>query len=85
MYLTPEEIVETLTMITQQHLDVRTITLGLSLSSCADSDIEVMARRVYERVTTAADRLVPVAEQLEREYGIPIVNKRIAVTPIAQL
>ncbi|MBN1631561.1 MAG: DUF711 family protein, partial [Thermoleophilia bacterium] len=85
MYLTPEEIVETLTMITQQHLDVRTVTLGLSLSSCADSDIEVTARRVYERVTTAADRLVPVAEQLEREYGIPIVNKRIAVTPVAQL
>ena len=85
MYLTPEEIVETLTMITQQHLDVRTITLGLSLSSCADSDIDVTARRVYDRVTSAAERLVPVAEQLEREYGIPIVNKRIAVTPIAQL
>lgn len=85
MYFTPEEIVETLTMITQQHLDVRTITLGLSLSSCVDSDIDLMARRVYERITSAADRLVPVAEQLEREYGIPIVNKRIAVTPVAQL
>jgi uncharacterized protein len=85
VYFTPEEIVETLTMITQQHLDVRTITLGLSLSSCADSDIDVMAQRVYERITTAAARLVPIAEQLEREYGIPVVNKRIAVTPIAQL
>jgi uncharacterized protein len=82
---TPEEIVETLTMITQQHLDVRTITLGVSLSSCVDSDIDVMAARVYERLTTAAERLVPVADRLEREYGIPIVNKRIAVTPIAQL
>jgi uncharacterized protein len=85
VYFAPEEIVETLTMITQQHLDVRTITLGLSLSSCADSDMEVMARRVYERITSAAARLVPVADQLGREYGIPIVNKRIAVTPIAQL
>ncbi len=85
MYFTPEEIVETLTMITQQHLDVRTITLGLSLSACAHSDIDVMARRIYERVASAAENLVPVAEQLAREYGIPVVNKRIAVTPIAQL
>ncbi|MGI5940049.1 MAG: PFL family protein [Thermoleophilia bacterium] len=85
MYLTPEEIVETLTMIMQQHLDVRTITLGLSLAPCADPDIDIMARRIYERITSVAARLVPIAEQLEREYGIPIVNKRIAVTPIALL
>jgi len=85
VYLTPEEIVETLTMITQEHLDVRTITLGLSLSSCADADIQVMARRIYERTTSAAEHLVPLAERLEREYGIPIVNKRIAVTPIAEI
>ncbi|NTW29445.1 MAG: PFL family protein [Coriobacteriia bacterium] len=85
MYISPEEVVETLTMITQQHLDVRTVTLGLSLSGCAHEDVDVMARRIYDRVTIAAQRLVPVAEQIEREYGIPIVNKRIAVTPIAQL
>ena len=85
MYFTPEEIVETLTMITQQNLDVRTITLGLSLSSCANSDVDIMAQRIYERVTSAAERLVPIADQLQREYGIPIVNKRIAVSPIAQL
>lgn len=85
MFISPEEIVETLTMITQQHLDVRTVTLGLSLGGCADTDVEVAARRVYDRVTSAAEHLVPVAEQIEREYGIPIVNKRIAVTPIAQL
>ena len=85
MQITPEEIVETLTMITQQNLDVRTVTLGLSLSRCVDSDLDVMAARVYERVVRAAERLVPVAEQIEREYGIPIVNKRISVTPIAQL
>ena len=85
MRITPEEIVETLTMITQQNLDVRTVTLGLSLTGCADSDVDVMARRIYDRVTSAGARLVPIAEQIEREYGIPIVNKRISVTPIAQL
>ncbi|MBN1320405.1 MAG: PFL family protein [Thermoleophilia bacterium] len=85
MHFTPEEIVETLTMITRHHLDVRTITLGLSLASCAGSDIDLMARRVYDRVTSAAADLMPLAQRLEREYGIPIVNKRIAVTPVAQL
>ena len=85
MHFTPEEIVETLTMITRHHLDVRTITLGLSLAGCADSDIDLMARRVYERITFAAAELMPLAQQLEREYGIPIINKRIAVTPVAQL
>jgi uncharacterized protein len=85
VHITPEEVVETLTMVTQQNLDVRTVTLGLSLARCADSDVDVMAARIYERVTRAAERLVPVAEQIEREYGIPIVNKRISVTPIAQL
>jgi len=83
--ITPEEVAETLTMVTQQSLDIRTVTMGVSLSSCTDPSLEVMAQRVYERVTSAAERLVPVAEQLEREYGIPIVNKRISVTPIAQL
>jgi len=83
--ITPEEVAETLTMVTQQSLDIRTVTMGVSLSSCTDPSLDVMARRVYERVTKAAERLVPVAEQLEREYGIPIVNKRISVTPIAQL
>ncbi len=85
MQITPEEIVETLLMMTQQSLDIRTVTLGLSLSDCADSDIDVAVRRVYERVTSAADKLLPVAAQIEAEYGIPIVNKRISVTPIAQL
>ena len=85
MRITPEEVAETLQMVTQQNLDIRTVTLGLSLSGCVDSSLDVMVSRVYERVTRAGERLVPVAEQLEREYGIPIVNKRISVTPIAQL
>ena len=85
MQITPLEIAETLAMINQQNLDIRTITLGLNLKACTHTDIDVMARRVYDRMAAAAERLVPTAEQLEREYGIPIVNKRIAVTPIAEI
>ena len=85
MQITPEEIAETLAMVSQQHLDIRTITLGLNLRSCTHEDINVMARKVYDRMTSAAEKLVPTAEQLEREYGIPIVNKRISVTPIAEI
>jgi uncharacterized protein (UPF0210 family) len=85
VHITPEEIIETLVMITQQNLDIRTVTLGLSLADCADPDLDRMAARVYEKVVRSADRLVPVADAIAAEYGIPIVNKRIAVTPIAQL
>ncbi|MDO8964972.1 MAG: PFL family protein [Coriobacteriia bacterium] len=85
MRIDPEEIAETLAMITRQHLDVRTVTLGLSLRACAADDIDTIVSRVYERVTSAAERLVPVADAIQREYGIPIVNKRISVTPIAEL
>jgi len=85
VHITPEEIVETLLMVQQQNLDIRTVTLGLSLSGCADEDIEVAAKRVYERVTRAAENLVPVTDKIAREYGIPIVNRRISVTPLAKL
>ena len=85
MQITPAEIAETLAMVNKEHLDIRTITLGLNLRGCTDSDIDTMARKVYDRMTTAAEQLVPTAEQLEREYGIPIVNKRISVTPIAEI
>lgn len=85
MQITPKEIAETLAMINKQNLDIRTITLGLNLRGCTHEDINVMATKVYDRMTTAAEKLVPTAEQLEREYGIPIVNKRISVTPIAEI
>lgn len=85
MRISPEEIVETLVMVQQQHLDIRTVTLGLSLRGCAHSDVDVAAQRVYDRITSAAERLVPVTRRLEAEYGIPIVNRRISVTPIADL
>ena len=85
MQLTPAEINETLAMVSQQHLDIRTITLSLNLRGCADADIERVAAKAYERLTRAAENLVPTADQLEREFGIPIVNKRISVTPIAEV
>ena len=85
MQITPAEIAETLAMVNKEHLDIRTITLGLNLRGCTDSDIDAMARKVYDSMATAAEKLVPTAEQLEREYGIPIVNKRISVTPIAEI
>ena len=81
--LSPEEIVETLLMVQQQHLDIRTVTLGISIGECGADTASEMGARLYDRVTRAAERLVPVAEAIEREYGIPIRNKRIAVSPVA--
>ena len=85
MQITPADVAETTAMITEQNLDIRTITLGLNLRSCVADSVDAIAAKVYDRMTTAAENLVPTAEQLEREYGIPIVNKRISVTPIAEL
>jgi hypothetical protein len=70
-------------MIEQENLDVRTITLGISLMDCIDSDLERLNHNIYEKITTTAKNLVSTGEQIEKEYGIPIVNKRISVTPIA--
>ena len=81
--LTGSEIQQTLRMIDQQHLDIRTITMGISLLSCADPDPEVCCRKIYDKICRKAERLVPTSEQIEAEFGIPIVNKRISVTPIA--
>jgi len=85
MHISPEEIVETLLMVTQQHLDIRTVTLGMSIERAADADVDRCAAKVYDLVCERACDLVPVAEALQAEYGIPIVNRRIAVTPVAQL
>ena len=70
-------------MIDQQHLDIRTITMGISLLDCADPDPKSACRKIYEKITRQADRLVATGEAIEREFGIPIVNKRISVTPMA--
>ena len=85
MAITPAEIAETRDMVSQQNLDIRTITMGISLMGCADEDLSRMATKVYDRVTATAENLVETAESLEREYGIPIVNKRVSVTPVAQI
>ena len=85
MAITAEEVAETLDMVTEQHLDIRTITMGINLMGCADSNLDRMCTKVYDHITKTAENLVPVAESLEREYGIPIVNKRVSVTPIAQI
>ena len=77
------EVNETNKMITQENLDVRTITLGISLLDCVDSNLEVLNRNVYEKITKTAKDLVSTGAEIEREYGIPIVNKRISITPVS--
>ena len=79
------DIMETITMIQEENLDIRTITMGISLLDCADSDIDVSCQKIYDKITAKAARLVEVGESIEKKYGIPIVNKRISVTPIAML
>ena len=81
--LNQNEIMQTIQMIDQQHLDVRTITMGISLLSCARSDPKVACDAIYDKITRYAENLVATGEAIEKEFGIPIVNKRISVTPIA--
>ena len=77
------EIIQTIRMIDQQHLDVRTVTMGINLLDCADRDIRRCGEKIYDKLCKAAERLVPVCCDIEQEFGIPIVNKRISVTPIS--
>jgi uncharacterized protein (UPF0210 family) len=78
-----QEIIETINMISRENLDIRTITLGISLTDCAHPDMTTLCQRIYDKITKVARHLVPTGEEIEREYGIPIINKRIAVTPIS--
>ncbi len=78
-----KEVFETNRMITEQSLDVRTITLGISLFECAGDDVSKVASKIYDRITHVAERLVPVGDEISKRYGIPIVNKRVSVTPIS--
>ena len=80
-----KDILETIKMIEEEHLDIRTITMGSSLRDLAADDINVLADKVYDKVTRRAEKLVATGEQIERELGIPIINKRISVTPIAMV
>lgn len=81
--LNSDEIIQTIQMIDRQHLDVRTITMGLSLLDCGGTDISVCSRKIYDKICYRAKDLVKTGEAIEREFGIPIVNKRISVSPIA--
>ena len=78
-----KDILETIHMISDEHLDIRTVTMGISLLDCADSDIDCACEKIYNKITTKAKNLVSVCTDIEREYGIPIINKRISVTPIS--
>ncbi len=77
------EVLETNEMIEKENLDVRTITMGISLLNCIDTDVDRLCEKIYGRITTTAKDLVSTGKEIEKEYGIPIVNKRISVTPIA--
>lgn len=79
------DILETIKMIESENLDIRTITMGISLLDCCDSDIHKSCDKVYEKIVRKAEKLVYTGEQIEREYGIPIINKRVSVTPISMI
>ncbi len=80
-----QEILETIKMIDDEHLDIRTITMGISLLDCADSSVEKACTKIYDKITKYAGNLVKTGEDISRQYGIPIINKRISVTPIAHI
>ena len=77
------DILETINMIHEEHLDVRTITMGISLLDCAASDNKTLCDNIYDKLTKKAEKLVATGEDIEKEYGIPIVNKRVSVTPVS--
>ena len=83
--LTNDEILETINMINKENLDIRTITMGISLIDCMDSDIDKSCKKVYDKIYNKASRLVEVGSYLQKTYGITIINKRVSVTPIAML
>jgi len=83
MIYTQNEIEETITMFRSQKLDIRTITMGISLRDCASDSGETARRRIYDKICRLAEKLVATGEAISLEYGIPIINKRISVTPIA--
>ncbi len=83
MLIHPEEILETINMVTNEHLDIRTVTMGINLRGCSHPDIKVFNENIYTRILRCAENLVKTTEDIQNLYGIPIINKRISVTPIA--
>jgi len=78
-----DEVLETNKMIERENLDVRTVTMGISLMECCDPDLDSLNEKIYDKIVSTARDLIPVAEDISLEYGIPIVNKRVSVTPIS--
>ncbi|MBP3371237.1 MAG: PFL family protein [Clostridia bacterium] len=83
--ISAHEVMQTLEMFDHQHLDVRTITLGISLQDCAHPVAKIAAQRIYDKITHTAERLPQVSHDISRQFGVPIINRRISVTPIAQV
>ncbi|NLM26263.1 MAG: PFL family protein [Firmicutes bacterium] len=83
--LTSYEVLETFKMIEEEHLDIRTITMGISLRDCSHSDGKIARQKIYDKITRYAENLVAVGEAIQLEYGIPIINKRISVTPLSMI
>jgi uncharacterized protein len=83
MLIHPEEILETINMVTNENLDIRTVTMGINLRGCCHPDITIFNANIYSRILRCAENLVRTTEDIQRLYGIPIINKRISVTPIA--
>ena len=83
--LNTSDILETIRMIQDECLDIRTITMGISLLDCCSEDMDALCTRVYDKITRKAEKLVAAGQQIETEYGIPIINKRISITPAAML
>ena len=81
--LNQKDILKTQDMIDKRHLDIRTITMGISLLDCCDPDLDTCCEKIYNKITRCAKDLVKTGEDIEKEFGIPIVNKRISVTPIS--
>ena len=81
--LSHKDVLQTRDMIDKRHLDIRTITMGISLLDCMDTNVDVCAQKIYDKITRRAENLVKVGQDIEWEFGIPIVNKRISVTPIS--
>ena len=79
------DILETVDMIKEQNLDIRTVTMGISLFDCISDDKDRLKVKIFDKVTRSAKNLVSVCEELERMYGIPIVNKRISITPLSYI
>ena len=78
-----KDILETISMIREENLDIRTVTVGISLFDCVSDDKNRFLNNVYDKITKTAERLVPVCNELEKTYGIPIINKRVSVTPLS--